>query len=46
MYIYLTKPGKNIELYDNSFTVPFLTIDISSFDIEKIYQVVQKIKVE
>jgi hypothetical protein len=46
MYIYLTKPGKNIELYDNNFTVPFLTIDISSFDIEKIYQVVQKIKVE
>lgn len=46
MYIYLTKKAKNIQLYDNSFTVPFLTIDISSFDIEKIYQVVQKIKVE
>lgn len=46
MFIYLTKPGKNIEIYDDNFTVPFLTIDISSFDIEKIYQVVQKIKVE
>lgn len=46
MYIYLTKKGKNIQLYDDNFTAAFLTIDISSFDIEKIYQVVQKIKVE
>jgi hypothetical protein len=46
MFIYLTKPGKNIQLYDDNFSVPFLTIDISNFDIEKIYQVVQKIKVE
>lgn len=46
MFIYLTKPAKNIQLYDDNFTVPFLTIDITGFDIEKIYQVVQKIKVE
>lgn len=46
MYIYLTKKGKNIQLYDDNFTAAFLTIDISNFDIEKIYQIVQKIKVE
>ncbi len=46
MYIYLTKKGKNIQLYNDNFTVPFLTIDITGFDIEKIYQIVQKIKVE
>lgn len=46
MYIYLTKKGKNIQLYDDNFTAAFLTIDITDFDIEKIYQVVQKIKVE
>ena len=46
MYIYLTKKAKNIQLYDDSFSAPFVTIDISNCDTEKIYQIVQKIKVE
>lgn len=46
MYVYLTKKAKNIQLYDDSFTVPFLTIDASNLDIEKIYKLEQKLKVE
>lgn len=46
MYIYLTKKAKNIQIYDDNFTAPFVTIDISNLSTEKIYQIVQKVKVE
>lgn len=44
--LYLTKQGKNLQLYDENFTVPFIEIDISNCEINKIYQIVQKVKVE
>lgn len=46
IYFYLTKKGKNLQIYDENFTVPFVEIDISNLEINKIYQIVQKVKVE
>ena len=37
---------KNIELYDTNYTTPFVTIDLSNYSENKIYQILQKVKVE
>lgn len=36
----------NIELYDDNFTIPFIKIDISDYEINKLYVINQKVKVE
>lgn len=37
---------KNIEIYDDNFTTPFITIDLSSLELNKLYTIIQKIKIE
>ena len=45
--IYFYNTGvDNIELYDNSMTAPFVRIDVSNLMLNRLYRVVQKIKVE
>ena len=44
-YIYNTGI-KSIEIYDDNFTTPFVTIDLSSYELNKLYKIIQKVKVE
>ena len=45
--LYVYNSGiKNIELYDSEFTTPFLTIDMSSYEQNKLYVLKQKVKIE
>lgn len=37
---------KNIEIFDDNFTTPFITIDLSSLELNKLYTIIQKIKIE
>lgn len=37
---------KNIEIYDDNFTTPFITIDLSNLELNKLYTIIQKIKIE
>lgn len=46
IYLSLTKKAKTIQLYDENFTVPFIEIDVSSLELNQMYQIAQKIKVE
>lgn len=45
MYVY-NAGVKNVELYDENFSVPFVTIDITNYEQNKIYKLTQKVKVE
>lgn len=46
IYINLTKAAKTIQLFDENYIAAFVTIDVSNCDLNKIYQIVQKVKVE
>lgn len=44
--IYPTKLIDNIQFYDSSYSIPFITLDLSNLEINKLYVITQKIKVE
>ena len=37
---------KNIQIFDSEYTIPFATIDFTDYEEGKLYQIIQKVKVE